>query len=86
MKKLKRTVDITVKKIPNSTNNLLSEKAFKAGLSKNEYIINLLNTHVVSAEVEGIKRQYEDVIQLLKIVIEDNTRAMNEFIRINEED
>lgn len=82
---MKRTVDITVKKIPTSTNNLLSEKAFKAGLSKNEYIINLLNNHVVSAEVEGIKRQYEDVIHHLRIVIEDNTRAMNEFIRINEE-
>ncbi|MCA1028842.1 hypothetical protein [Cytobacillus kochii] len=78
--------DITVKGLSSSTNNKLTEKAKKAGCSKNKYIITLLEKHVVSEEVEGVREDYEELVKSMLQVVEKNTVVMKELVKAYQED
>ncbi|EQK41139.1 hypothetical protein C671_2785 [[Clostridium] bifermentans ATCC 19299] len=77
-------VNLTIKNIPIETNFILSEKAKKHNMSKNSYLIKLLNTHAMSEEVEGLKTNYEELIKQTFIVIKKNTEVMEELLQIIE--
>lgn len=79
-------MDLTIHNLPEDTNLKLKEKAKKANLSKNAYILKLLETHVLSEEVEGVKMNYEEILNSTLAIIEDNTMVMQKFIEINEGD
>lgn len=77
-------MDLTIHYLPEDINLKLKEKAKKANLSKNAYILKLLETHVLSEEVEGVKMNYEEILHSTLAIIEDNTKVMQKFIEINE--
>lgn len=79
-------MELPIKGLSTDTNNKLKEKAKKANMSKNQYIIKLLDTHVISDEVNGVKTDYEELVKSCLHIIQKNTEVMKEFIRINQED
>ncbi|MES5398131.1 hypothetical protein ABU952_18715 [Bacillus amyloliquefaciens] len=76
--------DINIKSLSKNTCDLLTDKARKAGLSQQEYIRQLLDKHVVADEVEGVRSELGEVIKSVTFALEQNTKALNEFIRVNE--
>lgn len=76
---------LPIKGLSTSTNTQLADKAKVAGVSKNKYILKLLNTHVVSDEVNGVKTEYEELVKSCLQVIEKNSGIMKEFNKINQE-
>ncbi|EQK39953.1 hypothetical protein C672_3560 [[Clostridium] bifermentans ATCC 638] len=73
-------VNLTIKNIPIETNFILSEKAKKHNMSKNSYLIKLLNTHAMSEEVEGLKSDYEELVKQAFVIIQKNTEVMQHII------
>ncbi|MEK4692346.1 hypothetical protein [Bacillus sp. FSL W8-1202] len=76
--------DINIKGLSKDTMNRLADKARKAGLSQQEYIRQLLDKHVVADEVEGVRSELGEVIKSVAFALEQNTKVLNEFIRVNE--
>ncbi|MCE4051670.1 hypothetical protein [Bacillus sp. Au-Bac7] len=77
-------MELTIHYLPEDVNLKLKEKAKKAKLSKNAYILKLLETHVLVDEVEGLKKTYEEILHSSLAIIEENTKVMEKFIEINE--
>lgn len=84
-KGFEKMAHLTIKDISTSTNQKLTDKAKAAGVSKNKYLLKLLDTHVIAEEVEGIRTDYEELVKSCLQVIQHNTKVINEFIRMNEE-
>ena len=66
---MKNVTDILVRDVPKNTDLILKSKAKKSGLSRNEYLVNLLNTHVLIDEIEEIKNNYNEVLKLMVILL-----------------
>lgn len=72
--------DILVRGVPSNTDLVLKSKAKKSNLSRNEYIVNLLNTHVLVDEIEEIKNSYEELLKHTIIALNNNTEIMQKVI------
>ncbi|WP_290063364.1 hypothetical protein [Paraclostridium bifermentans] len=76
--------DILVRGVPENTDLILKSKAKKANLSRNEYLVNLLNTHVMIDEIEQVKNNYEEILKHTLVVLKENTEVMQQFIKMIE--
>lgn len=79
-------MDIIVRKIPKKTIAELDELAAQNNQSREEYIRRLLSHHVMYAEVEGLNKKYENLVeevsQNMILALNQNTKVLNEFIQI----
>lgn len=76
--------DILVRGVPENTDLILKSKAKKANLSRNEYLVNLLNTHIMIDEIEQVKNNYEEILKHTLVVLKENTEVMQQFIKMIE--
>lgn len=81
---MKNVTDILVRDIPKNTDLILKSKAKKSGLSRNEYLVNLLNTHVLIDEIEEIKNNYNEVLKHTLVALKENTEVMQQLIKMIE--
>lgn len=81
---MKTYTDILVRDVPTSTDLTLKSKAKKSKLSRNEYIVNLLNTHVMIDEIEQIKNSYEELLKHTIVALNKNTEIMQQLIKMIE--
>ncbi|HFC9436458.1 ribbon-helix-helix domain-containing protein [Enterococcus ratti] len=79
-------MDIIVRKIPKKIIAELDELAAQNNQSREEYIRRLLSHHVMYAEVEGLNKKYENLVeevsQNMILALNQNTKVLNEFIQI----
>lgn len=76
--------DILVRGVPENTDSILKSKAKKSNLSRNDYLVNLLNTHVMIDEIEQIKNSYEEILKHTLIALKENTEVMKQIIEMIE--
>ncbi|SCJ53526.1 Uncharacterised protein [uncultured Clostridium sp.] len=81
---MKNVTDILVRDVPKNTDLILKSKAKKSGLSRNEYLVNLLNTHVLIDEIEEIKNNYNEVLKHTLVALKENTEVMQQLIKMIE--
>ncbi|MEG0235873.1 MAG: antitoxin [Bacilli bacterium] len=77
---MKICTDILVRDVPENTDLILKSKAKKSNLSRNEYIVNLLNTHVMIDEIEQVKNSYEEILKHTLVALNKNTEVMQQII------
>ncbi|MEW8963294.1 hypothetical protein [Paraclostridium dentum] len=81
---MKIYTDILVRDVPENTDLILKSKAKKSNLSRNEYIVNLLNTHVMIDEIEQVKNSYEEILKHTLVALKENTEVMKQIIEMIE--
>lgn len=81
---MKIYTDILVRDVPKNTDLILKSKAKKSNLSRNEYIVNLLNTHVMIDEIEQVKNSYEEILKHTLVALKENTEVMQQIIEMIE--
>ncbi|CEN25481.1 Uncharacterised protein [[Clostridium] sordellii] len=81
---MKIYTDILVRDVPENTDLILKSKAKKSNLSRNEYIVNLLNTHVMIDEIEQVKNSYEEILKHTLVALKENTEVMQQIIEMIE--
>lgn len=81
---MKIYTDILVRDVPENTGLILKSKAKKSNLSRNEYIVNLLNTHVMIDEIEQVKNSYEEILKHTLVALKENTEVMQQIIEMIE--
>lgn len=81
---MKDNIDILVRDIPKNTDVILKSKAKKSNLSRNEYIVNLLNTHILIDEIEEVKNSYEELLKHTITALNKNTDVMDQLIELIE--
>lgn len=74
---------LKVRKLSQKTIAGLDDLARKNGQSREEYARRLLNHHVESVKVQGVRSEYEELVKMCLAVIESNTKSFEEFNRIN---
>lgn len=83
-------MEIKVRKIPSKTIAGLDDLARQNSQSREEYIRQLLEHHVMYSEVEGLNKKYEilvqEVSQNMIIALDENTRVLDEFIALQKEE
>ncbi|MEB8419012.1 ribbon-helix-helix protein, CopG family [Enterococcus casseliflavus] len=79
-------MEIKVRNIHAKTVAALDELAKQNNQSREEYIRRLLDHHVMYAEVEGLNKKYENLVeevsQNMILALNQNTKVLNEFIQI----
>lgn len=81
---MKKLADINIKNVSEATKAGIKEKAKKANMSEQKYLRRLLDTHVISEEVEGVQKEHEEVLKSVRVAIEHNTKVLETFIKMNE--
>lgn len=83
-------MEIKVRKIPSKTIAGLDDLSRQNSQSREEYIRQLLEHHVMYSEVEGLNKKYEilvqEVSQNMIIALDENTRVLDEFIALQKEE
>ncbi|WP_368550948.1 antitoxin [Enterococcus faecalis] len=76
-----------IRNLPAKTIVTLDELAKQKGQSRESYIRDLLNHHVLSAEVEGLNMKYETLVQTMSqewiTALNANTKALHKFLEIH---
>ncbi|WP_164982113.1 FitA-like ribbon-helix-helix domain-containing protein [Enterococcus faecalis] len=76
-----------IRNLPAKTIVTLDELAKQNGQSRESYIRDLLNRHVLSAEVEGLNMKYETLVQTMSqewiTALNANTKALHKFLEIH---
>lgn len=72
-----------IRNLPKQTIVSLDELARRNSESRESYVRDLLNHHVMFAEVEGIHYKYENLVKEIShdviLALNMNTEALNEF-------
>jgi len=76
-----------VRNIPEKTLVGIDDLAKQNGQSRESYVRDLLNHHVLSAEVEGLNMKYETLVQTMSkewiTALNANTNALHQFLKIH---
>lgn len=79
--------DIVVRNIPAKTVASLDELAAKSVLSREEYIRQLLDHHVMYIEVEGLNKKYENLVESVTrdvlASLNYNSKIINKFLELH---
>lgn len=79
--------DIVVRNIPAKTVASLDELAAKSGVSREEYIRQLLDHHVMYIEVEGLNKKYENLVESVTrdmlASLNYNSKIINKFLELH---
>lgn len=82
--------NIVIRNIPAKTIAGLDDFAKQNNLSREEYIRQLLDHHVMYAEVEGLHKSYELLVQEVAhdmiTALNENTRVLDQFIEMQKEE
>ena len=82
--------NILIRNVPAKTIAALDELANKNIQSREEYIRRLLEHHVMYSEVEGLNKKYETLVQEISqnmiLALNENSKALNEFIDLKKEE
>ena len=80
-------MEIKIRQVPAKTIAGIDELAKKNSQSREAYIRDLLNHHVMYIEVEGLDNQYKNLVQQISkdmlLTIQENTKVLNTFVRLN---
>ncbi|MCC4313476.1 MULTISPECIES: antitoxin [Carnobacterium] len=76
--------ELKIRKVSQKTIAGIDDLAKKARKSREGYLRDLIRNHVESAEVMGVKNDYEDLVKIALQVVESNTEAIKKFNSINE--
>lgn len=80
-------MDLKIRNLPAKTIVSLDELAKQHSQSREAYLRDLLNHHVMYHEVEGLHLKYENLVQSMSkdwiTALERNTQALKEFKELN---
>lgn len=80
-------MDIKVRNLPAKTVASLDELAAKSGVSREEYIRQLLEHHVMYIEVEGLNKKYENLVESVTrdvlASLNYNSKIINKFLELH---
>lgn len=63
----------------------LNRLAASKGLSREEYLRQVIRTHLLQGEIQSIENRYENLVKTLLDVIEHNTEQMEELAELLQE-
>lgn len=80
-------MEIKVRNLPAKTVASLDELSAKSGVSREQYIRQLLDHHVMYIEVEGLNKKYENLVESVTrdvlASLNYNSKIINKFLELH---